>query len=259
MKPKYKDIQIFHPSSNKECKTMLLELIKTQQAKKNLCLEQKNKFSFIHKLSKPIESLIRQIYSSERNRFLLYSVIYKKAYIRNIREIDLVSIEDPNTITIGEVKLTSNSSRAIREGSNQLEKSSEILRTNFTNVKCRLFIIDLLDHTDELIDDSFLNHFESIKKDNGFEYELIRIPAILLLKYVMQNNIDFYGYEELFLEAIEEATRNFEKRMQHKIEKLNARIDEAIKCRLKKENKKKSESKLIALPNTTFIDYPLSA
>jgi hypothetical protein len=259
MEPKYQKLRFTHPHDDKECQDMLLGIIKAKNERRKLKPNTKRNYSFIHKLSRPIELLLRELFHSDKNRFLLYEVYYQQKYLKFLREIDIVKIENSDSITIGEVKLTCCKSRAINDGVRQLEKSSKILQTNFNKIKCRLFIIDLLDYTDEFIDDSFLNIFKTITKENGFEYELITIPAILLLKYVMAKNIDIYGYEELFSEAINEAVENFEKRQQFKMDKLNSKIEKAINVRLDNKDKQVSESNIKSLPGATLIDYSIAA
>jgi len=227
METKYKNIRFCHPSSNEECKRLLFQHI--SNGKKNRPLGYiPNAISDIQRVSKSVENTVRQLLGSERNRFLMYDVIYEGKYHTRMREVDLVNIKSPDTIQIGEVKITSNRTHAIQCGSQQLQITKEILKERFKNVKCVLIIINLIDDSnDDETRDSLFSNSKTIKKESCFEYELIEISANSLLNYIQRENISSINDEELQA-SIEEAMRNYEKREQSKIDKISERIEKMI-------------------------------
>ena len=168
MESKFQNLRLTHPHNDKECQDMLFGIIKAKRGNKKQNQNSKTDYSFIHKLSRPIELLLRNLFHSDKNRFLLYEVYYQKKYLKLLKEIDIVKIENSNLITIGEVKLTCSKSRAINDGVRQLEKSSKILKTNFKKVKSILYIVNLLDFTDEQVDSSFLYKSKTMRTPSGF-------------------------------------------------------------------------------------------
>lgn len=235
MEPKYKNIRFCNPSSNEECKELLLQHISNSKKCRPLGYVPKV-ISSIQNLSRPIESTVRWLFGSEKNRFILYDVIYEGTYHTKMREVDLINIKSTDTIQIGEIKFTSNKTQAIHCGSLQLQASTEILQKKFTNVKCVLIIIDLINECKiEGNRNSIFCNSKIIKKDSGFEYELIEISAFSLLQYAERNDIHIIDEEELQI-ATDEATENLEKRMQRKADMISEKIEKMIYGTIQEKN-----------------------
>jgi len=228
MEAKYRNPRFSDPSSNNECKDLLLRYINSN--KKNHAEKRtSHAYSYIKELSKQIESFIRSMYGSEKDRYLTYDVIYKGKYEAGLREVDLLKLVSPTEIVIGEVKLTCNKRNAIHSGLKQLKKRAEILKPQYTNIKCELIIVDILNNsTEELTDETLFSNSKTIKNEEGFQYNLIVIPAFQLFKYMSAKKSATLEFKELQNNAENEAQEYYEKRMQSKMEKISEKIERMI-------------------------------
>jgi hypothetical protein len=188
MKSKYENIRFCHPSSNKICKKLLDKYISNRRKSHPLRYVASTN-SNIQKYSKSVEKTVRRLFGSQNDRFLLYDVIYEGIYHSRMREVDIVNIKSSDTIQVGEIKLTSNKTRARYTGSKQLQITTEILQKRYSKVECVLIIIDLInDYMGDETCDSIFNNSKIIKNEFGFQYELIEItvPSLMLKIYKLQ-------------------------------------------------------------------------
>jgi len=93
-----------------------------------------------------IETFLQRLeHQSIHNRVLSYKVCFQGNYIQQYRDLDLIKIESDGSVTIAEIKVTSNIRNALKKAIKQLSRNIEILYTIFKKVNPKIIIIDLSD------------------------------------------------------------------------------------------------------------------
>lgn len=95
----------------------------------------------LYKVSLDVEHVVRKWFGSDFERILSYEVYANGKYHQHYRELDCVKAEPDGSITLCEIKASSNNSsnKAIA----QLQISAEILRLNYKRIKLVTINVDM--------------------------------------------------------------------------------------------------------------------
>ncbi|MDD2798782.1 MAG: hypothetical protein PHV20_09345 [Bacteroidales bacterium] len=162
-------------------------------------------------VSRSVENFLQQLQYSIPNRILSYKVHYQCNYILQFRELDMVRIENDGSVTVAEIKVTSNVSQALKKAIEQLSRSVEILTTVFKKVNPKIIIIDLSD--------------DAVKSAKQLKYKF---------KNCLECIIEYYSYPEL-LHLMDSLKYQFDRTL---LEKAHSEARKLASIRVAKEQVK---------------------
>jgi len=185
----------------------------------------------LQNISGDIEHVVRNsFFSSEAYRIVEYEVRIEGKYLKLYHELDGVRVENDGSITLVEIKATSNINTL--KALNQLNRSADILRTKYKKLNLVVINVDMASLTEQsdILTGPVLNQDTYKVTDDGVGYySFVLSPDDIRQLSTGNEYFKHYVFEEACVEAMLCATqrriKNQEK-FQRKIAQMEAKENE---------------------------------